>query len=239
MAQIKAAVEKCILINEYNMTVSGSFCDPAACLSCINAEKPLHGIYILDIDLKAKMNGIELAAELRKTDPRAFIIFITTHEEMSLVTFQYKVEALDYIIKDSPLSLYERISDCFSNIVNKQSSLSPDETDKIHFSIHAKDYFIRRNDIYYLDTSGDHKFTVHHSSGFFETRGSLNDILPELGSDFFKCHRCCIVNLRHITKLDISNGCIYLDNEANCVCAQKYFPVLRKLLSGMEMKNYL
>lgn len=46
------------------------------------------------------MNGFELAQEIRKFDPRGFIIFITTHAELSYMTFTYKVEALDYIIKD-------------------------------------------------------------------------------------------------------------------------------------------
>lgn len=239
LAQMKEAIEKCIVINEYDMIVSGAFHDPITCLSHVIAHKPLHGIYFLDIDLKAQINGIELAVELRKTDPRAFIIFITTHEEMSFVTFQYKVEALDFIIKDASLPLYDRISDCLRNVISKHNVLSPDETDKIRFSNHSKDYFVHRNDIYYIDTSSDHKFVVHHSSGFFETRGNLNDVLPRLGSDFYKCHRCCIVNLQHITKLDAANGCICLDNKTSCICAKKHFPVLRKLLSQGGKKNYL
>lgn len=231
LEQMKEAIENCIAINELDIVISGTFYDPKLCLSEIASKKTIHGIYFLDIDLKSDINGIELAAELRKMDPRAFIVFITTHEEMSFVTFQYKVEALDFIIKDTADSLYKSISDCLHNIVSKQTALSPNETDKVHFSVHSKDYFICRNDIYYLDTTNDHKYTVHHSSGFFETRGTLNDIFPKLGSSFFKCHRCCIVNIQHITRLDTANGCIWLDNNASCICARKNFRALRNLLS--------
>ena len=58
------------------------------------------GIF-LDICLQSEMTGLILAQELRKIQPRCFIIFITSHSEMSILTFQYKVEALDFIIKDS------------------------------------------------------------------------------------------------------------------------------------------
>lgn len=231
LEQMKQAIENCIAICDFDMIIAGTFYDPKQCLSSINYQKPLHGIYFLDIDLKSDINGIELAAELRKIDPRAFIVFITTHEEMSFVTFQYKVEALDFIIKDTTTSLYKNISGCLHNIISKQLALCPNETDKIHFSVHSKDYFICRNDIYYLDTTNDHKYTVHHSSGFFETRGTLNDIMPKLGSHFFKAHRCCIVNIQHIAKLDTTNGCIWLDNNTSCICARKNFRVLRSLLS--------
>ncbi|MBA5760556.1 response regulator, partial [Escherichia coli] len=51
------------------------------------------GLYFLDIDLgQPDMNGFELAQEIRKFDPRGFIIFITTHAELSYMTFTYKVE---------------------------------------------------------------------------------------------------------------------------------------------------
>ena len=63
------------------------------------------GIYFLDIDLKTDMTGLTLAQEIRKYDPRGFIIFITTHSEMSYMTFIYKLEALDFILKDDPEEL--------------------------------------------------------------------------------------------------------------------------------------
>lgn len=237
LEQIKECIDNCIIINEYDMKISGCYTNPSICISQIKTHTPLHGIYFLDIDLKADINGIELATQIRKTDPRAFIIFITTHEEMSIVTFQYKVEALDFIIKEDTVSLSKRISDCLSNILDKQSLLSPIETNKIHFSFQGKDYFIRKQDIFYIDATNDHKFTVHHSTGLLEIRGKLSELINTLDSTFFQSHRGCIVNLQHITGINSATKEIVLDNSTSCPCAKKNFPIIRKLLSQERNKN--
>ena len=58
------------------------------------------------------MTGLTLAQEIRKYDPRGFIIFVTTHSEMSYMTFIYKLEALDFILKDEPKELPKIILHC-------------------------------------------------------------------------------------------------------------------------------
>ncbi|MCP6559764.1 response regulator, partial [Klebsiella pneumoniae] len=65
---------------------------------------------MLDIALNSDINGIQLASQIRDMGRRSKIIFITTHTELSLMVFQYQVEALDFILKDFPDSLYERFS---------------------------------------------------------------------------------------------------------------------------------
>lgn len=49
-------------------------------------ENTASGIYFLDVDLKSDINGIQLAEQIREYDPRGFIVFITTHAEMSYLT---------------------------------------------------------------------------------------------------------------------------------------------------------
>ena len=45
-------------------------------------------------------------------DPRGFIVFITAHGELSHMTFQYCIEAMDYIVKDYPERIPDRIKQC-------------------------------------------------------------------------------------------------------------------------------
>ena len=78
------------------------------------------GVFFLDICLQSEMTGLILAQELRKIQPRCFIIFITSHSEMSILTFQYKVEALDFIIKDSSENIRKRIHECLMDINKKR-----------------------------------------------------------------------------------------------------------------------
>ena len=45
----------------------------------------------LDIQLEADINGIKLGSEIRKYDPIGNIIFVTSHSELTYLTFVYKV----------------------------------------------------------------------------------------------------------------------------------------------------
>lgn len=81
------------------------------------------GLYFLDICLGTDMNGLILAQKIREIDARCFIVLITSHSEMSLMTFQYKVEALDFILKDNPSCIQERIDDCIKNVDIKYSNI--------------------------------------------------------------------------------------------------------------------
>lgn len=49
---------------------------------------------------------------LRDRNPDCLIAFITTHSELSYLTFQYKVEAFDFMIKDDPGQFALRLEDC-------------------------------------------------------------------------------------------------------------------------------
>ena len=55
--------------------------NPDDILDAIRADNTL-GIFFLDIDLSARINGIQLASEIRKIQPRCYIIFVTTHRDV-------------------------------------------------------------------------------------------------------------------------------------------------------------
>ncbi|HBL8261868.1 TPA: response regulator, partial [Listeria monocytogenes] len=87
-------IEDYIMVEHFDMKLELSTGDPFELVSRMPTHQGM-GLYFLDIDLgQPDMNGFELAQEIRKFDPRGFIIFITTHAELSYMTFTYKVEAL-------------------------------------------------------------------------------------------------------------------------------------------------
>ena len=93
-------IKDIIMIENLDMDVSLSTGNPEDILSYLD-NNSVSGLYFLDIDLKNKINVLKLAEKIREYDPRGFIVFVTTHAEMSYLTFIYKVEAMDYIIKDN------------------------------------------------------------------------------------------------------------------------------------------
>lgn len=54
-------------------------------------------VVILDIDLKAKVTGLDLANLIRKQDKNVYIIFTTGHLEYGLIAYKYKT--FDYLSK--------------------------------------------------------------------------------------------------------------------------------------------
>ena len=105
-------IQKAILIQEYDMNMKISTWNPEEIIREVEKSENT-GLYFLDIDLGTEKNGLHLAQEIREYDPRGFIVFVTSHSEMSFLTFQYKVEALDFILKDEPKELQKRICDCY------------------------------------------------------------------------------------------------------------------------------
>ncbi len=98
---IVQTIQNIVLIEELDMQLVLDTEDPHVLLVKLKASRNT-GIYFLDIDLGSNMNGMKLAQQIRYFDPRGFIIFITAHSELSYMTFQYRVEAMDFILKDNP-----------------------------------------------------------------------------------------------------------------------------------------
>lgn len=69
-------------------------------------------------------NGFPLAQNIRKVEPRCFIVFVTSHIELSYYTYQYKVEALDFIVKDNLDTMKNKIHECILNAYEKHTCTS-------------------------------------------------------------------------------------------------------------------
>ena len=98
LQQIRQIITKVIVDQQLDMSICLACQDPHELLDKVNAQQPQKAIYVLDIALNSDINGIQLASQIRDMGRRSKIIFITTHTELSLMVFQYQVEALDFIL---------------------------------------------------------------------------------------------------------------------------------------------
>lgn len=214
--KISDFIKKHIVMQNLDMELVLATENPYCLLSEIR-DTSIVGIYFLDVDLKSQINGIELAAEIRKLDPRGFIIFITTHDELCPLTFKHKVEAMDYISKDDFTSLNRRIIDCLENALNLYHS----STNKIHkifcIKIGMQTFSIPMDDVYFFESAGKpHKVIAHLNSGIQEFYESMEKLARQADSRFFRCHRSYLVNIDHIVAVDRSNLLLKLDNGKSC-----------------------
>lgn len=176
------------------------------------------GIYFLDINLHSSINGIQLAEKIRHYDPRGFIIFITSHAEMSYLTFVYKVEAMDYIIKDNYSNISERFRQCIDNALMKHKGRNTPL--KQTFSVKVDDRIINipYEDILFFETSSTiHKIRIHCYNRQVEFYGKMKNLEGLLDDTFYRCHTSFIINLNKIKEIDKTARIAYMINGEQCL----------------------
>lgn len=226
--RVEGFVKNIIIIEALDMKLALSTSSPYEVIDQVK-KNPGVGLYFLDIDLQVKLNGLELAQELRKMDPRCFIIFITSHSEMSFLTFQYKVEAMDFIIKDDYDKVYSRVHDCIMNVYERYSSLENNLQKNYIIKTNDRKMVVSYNDILFFETSANiHKIILHAKNRKIEFYGKLKDIEGQLEDIFYRCHRSYIVNTRLIKEIDYQEGIIHMVNGETCFASTR-------LLKGLKL----
>lgn len=209
-------IEAAILMQEYDMNVILASSKAQEVIECLKKSKNT-GIYFLDINLEDGKSGLVLAEEIREYDPRGFIVFITAHSEMALMTFQYKVEAMDFILKDQPEHVQRRINECLENANKKYMNNRRGEEKTVTVTKGGKKLTLRQDDIIFFETSAnEHKLFVHTLNKSIEFFGKMKDIENQVGEDFVRCHRAYLVNKKNIKEVDYIKKVIIMKNGTEC-----------------------
>lgn len=117
------------------------------------------------------------------------------------MVFQYQVEALDFILKDFPDSLYERFSKVLHVAQDRFQTDENDQDDYVQIKlVRRSDQLMLKHYIFESSTS-PHKIVVHLDDGELEYYGLLKDV-PDLSPNFYRCHKSYVVNLKRIKSLD-------------------------------------
>lgn len=178
-------------------------------------------IFFLDIDLNQDMNGLELAIELRKKFPRCYIVFLTSHSEMAYMTFNYKVEAMDFIIKDNPLEIKNRVYQCMLHACELEK-VSKKNMSKGTFTVRtgSKVKEIPYDEILFFQaSSASHKLILQAESFMMEFNGRIKDLENSLNDNFYKSHRAYVVNVSKIDHIADDGTMIFLNDGSECPLA--------------------
>lgn len=180
-------------------------------------EKGNHQLFLLDIEIKGEeKKGLEAAADIRRIDPAAVIVFVTTHSEFAPISFKYKVSALDFIDKTAPdeqfkTDLREVIAYTANNMHRSE------EVDEV-FTFESAQARVQLpfKDIYYFATSPTpHKVMLITKNERLEFYGSLSEI-AEVNSRLFSCHRSFLINLDNISRVDKAELLVFFENGDAC-----------------------
>lgn len=184
-----------------------------------------HLLFLLDIDLKNdKRTGLDVAKEIRKTDPYASIVFITTHSEFMPLTFEYQVMAREYIAKElDDNDFIHRIENVLLESYRKIGVETPDL-----FQLHTSNFDIQIpfHELLYIETATrSHYVIVCTETESFDIPLSLDEI-QKLDSRLFRCHRSFLVNPRNIYKIERERRLVHFKNGESC-------PISRYKMRGL------
>lgn len=226
---IQTIISDLIMFKNWDVRLHSAFYTPEHLLSAISSSS-IPGLYLLDIELHASMDGLQLAQKIRALDPSGFIVFITTHDECISVTFQYHLEVLDYVIKDSETPLKDSLKDILNSAYNRYMSRVPHQPNLLSFKSGSQIHIVNMTDILYIESIADtHQTRIHTMQEQISGFEPLKNLLHQLNDSFFLCHRSYIVNLQHIAHIDTKKRTLTLDSGTSLPASVRQFSKLAKI----------
>lgn len=177
-------------------------------------ERPF-AVLFLDIYMDGA-NGVEIARELRKSDPDCLLIFTTTSTDHAVEGF--KVRALHYLVK--PYSEKD-ISDLIDEILSR----IPSSGKYIDIKVNGSNIQVPFCSIVYAEHFS-HMIHVHTSKAReLVTRQSFEafNALLKMDLRFYQCNRGIVINLEHAVDFD---GTVFVMDNGNQI------PVSQKLVKN-------
>ena len=228
--QLKTALEWKIFIENYDMRV---VCAASAAQELLDTvQDSQRSVYFLDVDLKdGAWDGFTLGRELRRRDPHGTLVYITSYDDLAWKTFQYHLEAFDYIVKDSDQT-GPAAARCLEAIHTRLLCERRDPAEV--FSLRSGDEIrhIPLADILFFETAPKaHHVFLHTADSRLDFVGSLNDLERELGGRFVRVHRAYLAAWDKIESVDWKEHKVRVGGRT-CLLSRAGKAELKKKLGG-------
>jgi len=219
-----------IMIEDLALEIVLITANPMDILNYLEENPKTIGLYFLDVDLGHEVTGIGLATKIREIDDLGKIVFVTTHGELSYLTFMYKVEALDYIVKDNPGGIRQRVRDCIKIAYERYLNDKNPEKKIYRVKVGDRVLAIDRDEIMFIESSDvPHMLILHLDNSQIEYYGSLKEVEEALPM-FYRCHKSYVVNPRNIKEIYKSTNEVEMVNEEICLVSVRKMKGLTGLI---------
>ncbi|MCI8355054.1 MAG: response regulator transcription factor [Lachnospiraceae bacterium] len=228
--QIQSSLEQKILAENYDMKI---MCSAAGAQELLDTVKDgSRGIYFLDVNLKDReWDGFRLGQELRRRDPHGILIYITSYKDLAWRTFQYHLEAFDYIVKE-PAQAGPAAARCLTEIHIRllEERRNPAQT----FTVRTGEMVrhIPLCDILFFETASvPHHVLLHTSNSRMDFLGSLGELEALLGESFIRTHRSYLVAADKIEAVDYKHNRLWAGGH-ECMLSRAGKSQLRKTVKA-------
>jgi two-component system response regulator AgrA len=232
-SDIKKIIDDYVMIEDLDMEVIATS-DPHDVLDFLESHPSKSGMYFLDINLSHEINGITLASKIREVDSQGAIVFVTTHAELVYLTFTYKLEVMDFIIKDRPGEIGKRIRECLQLYYERSLKKEKIYQQFYQVKVGGKIRMVPYEEIMFFETSmTPHMLILHLTDSQLEFRGSIKEVATD--ESFFRCHKSAVVNLNSIKTIEISKRQLELMNGSICPVSAKALKELKSIQDILSM----
>lgn len=173
--------------------------------------------YILSVDLKQNISGIDIAEYIREFDCDSYIIFLTHHGNMFETVHRTVCNVFEFIEK------YQNMDKRLTRDIKKIIKYSLDNKSLDIFYM-SSNYKILYKSITYIErNTSTRKLVIHTKYNEFVCNLSIVDILKQLDKRFIRVSRSKIVNKDHIQEINWNKGYVILcDNTKIESISKKY-----------------
>ncbi len=185
-------------------------------------------VYILDIDFKSNISGLDLASQIRINNKNAYLIFTTAHLEYIMMAYKFKT--FDYLAK--PITI-ERLEETVIRLFEDTKCNL-----KKYVNIGNSSNMINQDDLYCIKKQGM-KLVYCTKEKSYEVYSSFNKIESCLPENFVRCHKSYIANINKISNINTDNNTIQFDNSSTCSIGPKYKINLMEVLNHGNTTNNL
>lgn len=235
LKRLQKIINNYLLIENLDMQIVQATADPQEILKTLKLNNSTPNIYFLDIDLQTQLNGLELAAEIRKFDSLGTIVFVTTHDELARETFKYQVAALDFIVKDNPQQLQH---DVIQILIKVQEQLQQQQQQRKLLVVKTTDQvlYLDCQQIEFIETLGDHKLLIHEINKQQTINSDLKDLEQRLPTNFLRIHKSFIINTDFLLEFNKKQKVVVLQNGITCPVSRRKVKTLENLLAANEVE---
>lgn len=183
---LKKSVEKFMSEKELSCTV-----DEFLSAKEFFSTSESYDLILLDYQLP-DATGMDIARQIRLTNKRTTIIFITAYSEYVFESFE--VDTFRYLLK--PVN-DEKLHKVLSDFVNNFEQYS-----RIEIPLTNGVTFVNLPEIMYIESNGRYTTVRLNSTSYLSTK-SLSAFQAEINSfRFFRTHRTFLVNMKYIAETD-------------------------------------
>lgn len=227
------ALELDMLIRKIGYTVKGRVDNSAEALEILLVDPP--DLVLMDIQIKGRLNGVELAEKVKETNVP--FLFISSVQEEKTYERARNTNFVGYLVKPvNKFSIRTAVDLVVQHITkNKDTVTNKGETycNKGHLFFKKKNIFYKVTiaDILYVQVDGN--LTIIHTKAqvyySFVSLKNLLDLLTDFS--FVQVHRSYLVNLNKANSVDMDNQWLSIEGEKIPISRRKKAELLKILPS--------